>query len=298
MKRRVVMNMNKTTSKGKVVRQCTREINSKLSENVCSKVKKDKVLNPTLKCHEEVMSRLSQCTPNCYNGIDNYSAKTESRPSSRTKTKHDHRRIMHSQPSETRKKVVSGLDFEAVIKPNRDKEPHSPKSLRSKSVPNIHKSKLEDYVDYIPVKLYSKEATKENQNLPNTQKSTHNLNSERQKKSRTFRPTWDTLLKGESKEKLHSAQAKISSNHFANHDKNSVTDGSSSDWPVYKNPSTISNLKNDNALGNGDAGNLNTITHKNGTDAVVFRNFYGVEPVKTLDFLIKHLREKLCKQRK
>lgn len=300
MKRRVVMNMNKTTSKGKVVRHCTKDSNPNTKSSEGSKGKREKALHPTLKCHEEVMSRLSQCTPDCfYNEFDNLSDKTENyQPNLVTRKKHDQGKIRHKQACDSRRMVLSGLDFEAATKFNHDKGSHSPKTYRSKSVPTVHKSKLEDYVDYVPVKLSSKEVMKENQKQPSTKKSTHNFNSDKQKKSRTLRPTWDTLLKTDSKETIHSIKDKIALNSYANHDKNSVTDGSSTDLPVFKNKPTMGYIKDSNTLGKGDASNLNRIMLTNGANADGSSYFYGFEPVKTLDFLIKHLREKLCKQRK
>lgn len=248
--------------------------------------------NPSLRCHEEIMSK---CSSYASNGelvccTDN--------PSEKFKSNKLTSKERQSNKCTKRPVNVKFQDmFETVSAPVRNGVSRSTctKGVRSKSVPLIKRHNFEDSVDFIPVKLTTDNDFKHR--AQNSSKSKLNVKSSAKSNlSRPVgpRPTWDKLLRGESEDLYQSNQQvdKIKKlKHHRTIDNHHHIDENFSNKPQI----TYSQSNNHNNV-NTDCTNKFLNSHH--SENLHLNPLYNVsDPASTLDFLIRQLRDRLTNQR-
>lgn len=246
--------------------------------------------NPSLRCHEEVMSKCSSyasngelvcCTDNLPEKFKGNKLTSKERPSKRCTKRHVN--VKFQDIFETTSAPVS----------NGVSRGTCAKGVRSKSVPLIKNHNFEDSVDFIPVKLTTDNDFK--QRAQNSSKSKLNVKpTAKSNLSRPIRPrpTWDKLLRGESEDSYQSNQQldKIKKlKHHRTIENNHHIDVDFSNKPQI----AYSQSNNHNGVNSDCSNKLNSHPSEN----IHLNELYVSDPASTLDFLIRQLRDRLINQR-
>lgn len=243
--------------------------------------------SPSLRCHEEIMSKCSSYTSNgelvcCTdNPLENFK-------SSKLMSKERLSKKCTKRPVNVKFQDM----FETVSAPVRScvSQGTCVKGVRSKSVPLIKNHNFEDSVDFIPVKL-----TKDNdgkQKAKNNLKSKLNVKSSAKSNLSRPRPTWDKLLRGESEDlyqknqhidKIKKLKYRTINNH---HDI---------DEDFSNKPQITCSQSNIHTNVNTDCKNKFLNSHH--SENIHLNELSLSDPASTLDFLIRQLRDRLINQR-
>ncbi|XP_054273463.1 centromere-associated protein E-like [Macrosteles quadrilineatus] len=258
--------------------------------------------SPSIKCHEEVMSRLSSCTnENCDGDLDD--CIEQSCIHRKVKYKRDNVRTVPSRSKLTNHHQQS---FSAPGSKHSGfgSKDLTPKTVRSKSIPSVQTTNFNDSVDIIPVKLTS---TNDRKQRPQ-KRVRHILESRpglgvREKSSKPHRPTWDEILRNNlevvSKGDKSPNKKTLQSNKISNccHSEHSV--GSSVNKTEKHSSKEINNCRQDEIKQNCLSQRASESSKS--TDSSQIRKFdifqqINSDPIKSLDMLIKQLRDGLLKQ--
>lgn len=244
--------------------------------------------NPSLRCHEEIMSK---CSSYASNG--ELVCCTDNPPE---KFKSNKLTLKERQSKKCSKRPVNvkfQYMFETVSAPvgNGVSRGTCAKGVRSKSVPLIKSHNFEDSVDFIPVKLTTENDSK--QRAQNSSKSKLNVKSTAKSNLSRPRPTWDKLLRGES-EDLYQSNQQIDKIKKLKHHR-AIDNQHHIDEDFSNKPQKTCSQSNNHT-------NVNTDCSKKFLDCQHSENIhlnalYVSDPASTLDFLIRQLRDRLTNQR-
>uniref|UniRef100_A0A1B6EKL2 Uncharacterized protein n=1 Tax=Cuerna arida TaxID=1464854 RepID=A0A1B6EKL2_9HEMI len=291
MKRRVIVNTRTPASVNKVLRPCLTHHKTKTqisTINKCTHVR-------SVQCHEETMSKLTSCYIN-----DGFGGETDhcfcnshtncDRPRSRDRKRNN------SKSKSLRSKSNDMTVYESTSAPlnGKDKEMYS-KTCKSKSIPLVENPCNEDSVDFIPVKLSSTNDCRYKPKSKCIHKQNHDLKLEHRDEHNRNK-TWDEILRGPCKILAESEKYKdilykngvdyINSSESC---RNSQKKASKVSTSISTRTLEPSNEKLNHLCKDSSSNSIETYQAS-------FDPFIDSDPVKTLDFLIKQLREKLVKK--